>query len=36
MLKQIKKDETRLEMADDWYFAGLTDIDVDGCFARLA
>lgn len=27
---------TRLEMADDWYFVGLPDIDVAGCFARMA
>lgn len=26
--------ETRLEMADDWFFIGMSDIDVAGCFAK--
>lgn len=28
--------ETRLEMADEWFFAGLRDVDVAGCFAQRA
>lgn len=28
--------ETRLEISDEWYFVGLPDIDVEGCFAELA
>lgn len=28
--------ETRLEMADEWLFAGLRDVDVAGCFAQRA
>lgn len=28
--------ETRLEMADDWLFVGLSGIDVVGCFAKQA
>lgn len=27
--------ETRLEITDAWYFVGLPDIDVVGCFAEL-
>ena len=27
--------ETRLEMADDWIFIGLPDVDVTGCFAKV-
>lgn len=28
--------ETRLEISDTWYFVGLPDIDVAGCFAEFA
>lgn len=28
--------ETRLEISDTWYFVGLPDVDVVGCFAELS
>lgn len=28
--------ETRLEITDVWFFVGLPDIDVVGCFAELS
>lgn len=28
--------ETRLEISDMWYFVGMPDVDVVGCFAEIA